>query len=221
MPIQRLSLFAPLPARHLETFVAVVQTLTTERLNQFKTITYVYKDETSAQGRRASDFLRLREDRSTTANDPIDDAQNKSPAQVLEVIDAPEMNKRPVTSRIVHIVPCHAGDAKKLASSMGYLLSFAYYEQGYSLTIGSVSLRVYQVFQARKKAVDESMNGNAQAEEMEGVAIGDGSTWIVHADIEVSTGSPDDLKKGTDELVRLKKELQGYVELSPLLDELR
>lgn len=220
MPIQRLSLFAPLPARHLETFIAVIQTLTTEYLNQFKTLTHVYKDESSTQGRRAAEFLRLREDVSPSASDANESHMQKSPRQVMEVIDAPEINKRPVTSRIVHIVPCHTGNAKKLVSAMGYHLSYAYYEQGYSLNIGSISLRVYQVFQARRK-VEQAVVEDPLSDELEGIAIGDGSTWIVHADIEVSTGSPDDLKKGTEELMRLKKELQGYVDMLPLIDELR
>ena len=161
----------------------------------------------------------------------------------MEVIDAPEMNQRqPITSRIVHTVPCHTGDARKLARAMGYTLSYAYYEQGYALTIGSIALRIYQVFQAKHNTTTNTItikeNGHTNHDpegdgELEGVAIGDGSTWIVHADIEVqsspssttttttTTGSPDTIKKATDELMRLKKELQGYVDLIPLLDELR
>lgn len=276
MPTQRLSLFAPLQATHLEPFVSAVQTLTSDRLAQFKTLTRIYKDESSPQGHRPTDFLRISTklpleplssqspapaagSTITQQPDPTSDGRDHLPPRditgttmtttttgttpppppftstVIELVDAPEINnKRPLTSRIVHVVPCTHGDAATLALSMGYTPSYAYYEQGYSLLLGTTVMRIYRIFKAGRESNDMTTGeargggpgggaGGGEEETLngDGTAIGDGTTWIVQADLEIRTGSPEDLRKGTEELLRWKKEVQGHLELLPLVDELR
>lgn len=226
MPFQRLSLFGPLNSDSMESFVTAVQTLTSNELSQFRTLTRVYKDDSTPQGRRPSDFIRIRSDAS------LDSPILSSP--VLELVDAPEMNKRPVTSRIIHTVPCTSGDPRSLVKSMGYQPAFAYFEQGYHIQIGTLQVRVHRIFNAQnaqKAAVDPDameqdgdVTTRAVAEEdgeLEGIAIGDGETWIVQADVDSRMNQPDDIQRGIDALLTFKNQVQGFVVLDVILDELR
>lgn len=225
MPLQRLSLFGPLNARSLEPFVLTIQSFSKNDLLQFKTLIKVYRDNAISSGGRPSDFVRLRLPWDSPTSDPIgtDDAHKEglsdvhpppvTKAGVLEVVDAPEVNKRPVTSRIVHVVPCTSGDPRRLVESMGYNLAYSYFEQGYELKIGSIVVRVHQIFKAEGTSADD--------EALQGVSIGDGTTWIVQADVDVRPGQADELKRGMDDLLRFKRDVQGYIDLSVLVDELR
>lgn len=262
MPIQRLSLFGALPARHLEDTVHAIQSLSSDALVQFRTLTQVFRDGASPS-QRPSDFLRSRhdvlaadrEDHEIKDKDtPTTTTTNKPP--VIEVIDAPEISKRPITSRIVHVIPCTSGDPDALARGMGYVPHYAFFEQGYAIQYGAAVMRIYQIFRAQNKATataaekqhddgdDTEMQDNDEDNDdmkhhvvredsgrdeehrkrdagLEGIAIGSGQTWIVQADIEARTAAPDDIKRGAEELQRLKRDLASYVDLVPLMDELR
>lgn len=210
-----------------------LQTLTSASLGQFKTLTRVYKDETTPQGRRPSDFIRLRTSDplkpATAANEAKEASKSGRTAAALEMIDAPEMTKRPVTSRIIHVVPCVSGDPEALIKTMGYSFAYAYFEQGYQLSIGPMNVRVYQVFKA-ELAPDITLTADDSAalppagnaiQGYQGTLLGSGTTWIVQADVDVKIGSTEDLKKGIDELTRFKRDVHGYLEMTVLLDELR
>lgn len=226
MPTQQLSLFAPLATDTVEAFVSAIQRLTFNDLSQFKTLTRIYKDGSSPQGGRPSEFVRLHTNASL-------DLSSTHVSPVIELIDSPEMNRRPVTSRTIHTVACTSGDPKKLIKSMGYLPAFAYFEQGYHLKIGSMTVRVYQIFKAQKVEDPDLMETPEESgvntpeekeeveEEFEGLTIGDGETWIVQCDVDVKMTQPDDTKRGIEELLRFKKEMQGYIELDVVLDDLR
>lgn len=224
MPFQRLSLFAPLSYGSLEAFVTAIQTLTSDTLLQFKLLTRVYHDDSTPQGRRPSDLIRIRTDTSSSDTTLVD-------PPILELIDTPEMNKRPVTSRTVHTVQCTSGDPPSLVKSMGYGLAFSYFEQGYRLKIGSLQIRVYQIFRAvlndtamRDDDGDAAMQDLVEQpndDALDGVAIGDTETWIVQADIDLRTSQPDIIQRGVDELMTFKREVQGFINLEPVLDELR
>ena len=211
MAIQELSLYGPLLARKLELFVKAIQLLTTETLTEFKQYTEVYIDPSNPRGQRPAEFLRL-------SADLRDERGERKPILhwTLHIAESPEMGKRPVTSRLIYPVQCHDGDPRQLAMDMSFTRAFAYFEQGYRIKIGSCDVSIHQVF----SAASEDVTSASDLDSVAGTLIGNG-TWIVQAKIASIAGNPEDVKRGTAELVRLKAALKGYIELDPVLDELR
>lgn len=208
--------------------MSTIQTFSRNELIQFKALTKVYKDDSTPQGGRPSNFIRLRIPWNLPTSTSESDAQSETlgyRSGALEVVDAPEVNKRPVTSRIVHVVPCTSGDPRKLVKSMGYDLAYSYFEQGYELKIGSITVRVHQIFKAEGTRSGDSSQvregDDAEDADLQGLSIGDGTTWIVQADVDIQPGQSDELRRGTDDLLRFKRDVQGLVDLSVLVDELR
>ena len=202
MPDQELSLWAGFPSGELEPITDLLQTLTRHILQEFRTYTEVFNDFSEQSGRRPSNFIHFRT--------PLPDEK-----WTMMTFEAPEMAKRPVTARLMHVSPIHEGDHRSLAGSFGMKFAYGYFEQGYSIQIGLLTVLIYQIFKA---VADED---GKTGPESEGHAIGSGQSWIVKASMMTSPDVQQQIKLGTDELLRLKRILTDHVELQVITDELR
>ncbi|ORY83056.1 Med18 protein-domain-containing protein [Protomyces lactucae-debilis] len=206
MPSQLLSLFGPLPARKLEEFVLSLQALAGTHVQQFKTYTQVLKDEATP---RPSDWLRL------SASVPMD-AEDASWTQKatfsIDMIDSPEMVKRPVTVRTVHHCPVYEGTADQFLAQLGFKHHYAYIEQGYRLTLTHrLTVSIYQVW----KPLEHLNPVNA-------TLVGDEQVWLVQCDFTTGkAGDVMELNRGVAGLVQFQREVAGYVSLQANSEQLR
>jgi hypothetical protein len=127
------------------------------------------------------------------------------------MIDSPEMVKWPVTVRMIHHCPVHEGSVDKFIAQLGFKLHYAMIEQGYRLQVGKVIVSIMQVW----KPLEDLNPVNA-------TIIGDDKTWIVQCDVTTSkAGDLEELNIGVAALLKIKREVAGYVSLQAVSDELR
>ena len=121
-----------------------------------------------------------------------------------------------MTSRAITRCDRIEGDIFGLAKEMGYAFSYVHLERGHRFRRRDSVVSIYRVYKVKDGAKADSM----VTKDYE--VVGAPDCYIIEASVDIKQGNdPAEVRRATQDLLRIKNELGSYVDLRVVRDELR